>query len=73
VKEACFGPGKKQGGFFLTGGSGFVGLALLERLLGERRTVVKFDRCIAPDALRPRLTELPGHLSLLVASLTARA
>jgi len=25
---------------FLTGGSGFVGLALLERLLGEGRTVV---------------------------------
>jgi nucleoside-diphosphate-sugar epimerase len=47
---------------FLTGGSGFVGLALLERLLGEGRTVVNFDRRVVPEALRPRLTEWPGHL-----------
>jgi nucleoside-diphosphate-sugar epimerase len=47
---------------FLTGGSGFVGLALLERLLGEGRTVVSFDRRAVPDAVRPRLVALPGRL-----------
>lgn len=47
---------------FLTGGSGFVGLALLERLLGQGRTVVNFDRRAVPDAVRPRLAALPGRL-----------
>jgi UDP-glucuronate 4-epimerase len=47
---------------FLTGGSGFVGLELLERLLSEGRTVVNFDRRLVPNAVRPRLTKLPGRL-----------
>ena len=47
---------------FVTGGSGFVGLALLERLLGESRTVINFDRRPVPEPLRPRLLALPGRL-----------
>jgi UDP-glucuronate 4-epimerase len=47
---------------FLTGACGFVGLALLERLLGEGRTVVAFDRRPVPEALRARFATLPGRL-----------
>jgi nucleoside-diphosphate-sugar epimerase len=47
---------------FVTGGSGFVGLALLERLLGEGHSVVNFDRRAVPEPLRPRLAALPGRL-----------
>lgn len=49
----------------LTGASGFVGLALLERLLGDGRSVVAFDRRPLPAALLPRFAALPGTLAPL--------
>lgn len=46
----------------LTGASGFVGLALLERLLGEGRTVVALDRRPVPERPALRFAALPGRL-----------
>jgi len=49
----------------LTGASGFVGLALLERLLGDGCAVLAFDRRPLPDALLPRFAALPGTLTVV--------
>jgi len=45
------------------GGSGFVGLNLVEHLLGEGREVRLLDRDPPPDAARAVLGRLPGTLS----------
>ena len=49
----------------LTGATGFVGLALLERLLADGRSVVAFDKRPLPAALLPRFAALPGTLTAL--------
>jgi UDP-glucuronate 4-epimerase len=47
----------------VTGAAGFVGLALLERLLADGRTVIAFDRRPLPATLLPRFNALHGTLT----------
>ncbi len=46
---------------FITGASGFVGLALTEHLLGQGDTVIGFDRSAVPAAALARFAALPGR------------
>lgn len=48
--------------FFVTGGSGFVGLNLLEQLLGRGERVTTFSLAPPPRAALDALRELPGDL-----------
>ncbi len=49
----------------VTGGSGFVGLNLVEQLLGRGEQVVVFAAAAPPDAAGALFRTLPGHLTVI--------
>lgn len=57
----------------ITGGSGFVGLNIAERLLAQNKDVLIFDRNPRPQSLGLSLEHLPGTLSWVTASVTDRS
>lgn len=57
----------------VTGGSGFVGLNLVEHLLGRGDEVVSFDLGPPPAAAVERFRQLPGRLRTVTGDITERA
>jgi len=54
----------------ITGGAGFVGLNIAEKLLASGQDVVMFDRSPQPTSLGLELDGLPGRLAWLTGSVT---
>jgi nucleoside-diphosphate-sugar epimerase len=52
----------------ITGGSGFIGLALCEHLLAEGKNVVILDQGAPPAAFLRAIENLPGYLTIRVGS-----